>query len=54
MGQFVYAVLVTLTVIFAAIAVGRAAERAKRLEEERNRDIRSLAGVPTTSGPRPT
>ena len=34
-GQFFYAILVTLVVIFATIYVGRAAERAKRLEEER-------------------
>ena len=32
-GQFLYAVLITLVVIFATIAVSRAAERAKRLEE---------------------
>ena len=32
-GQFVYALLITLVVIFATIAVSRAAERAKRLEE---------------------
>jgi hypothetical protein len=35
-GQFVYATLITIVVIFAAIAVGRAAERAKKAEEERN------------------
>jgi uncharacterized membrane protein len=29
-GQFVYAIIITLVVIFATIAVGRAAERAKR------------------------
>ena len=34
-GQFVYAALITIVVIFAAIAVSRAAERAKRAEEER-------------------
>src|ERR687885_113501 len=34
-GQFVYAVLITLVVIFATIAVSRAAERAKKAEEER-------------------
>jgi hypothetical protein len=33
-GQFVYATLITIVVIFAAIAVSRAAERAKRTEEE--------------------
>ncbi len=31
-------------VIFATIAVGRAAERAKRLEEERSRGILGLGG----------
>jgi hypothetical protein len=34
-GQFVYATLITIVVIFAAIAVGRAAARAKRDEENR-------------------
>ncbi len=34
-GQFFYAVLVTIAVIFATIYVGRAAERAKKAEEER-------------------
>jgi Family of unknown function (DUF5654) len=34
-GQFLYATLITLAVIFAAIAVSRAAERAKQAEEER-------------------
>ena len=38
-GQFVYAGLITLIVIFATIAVGRAAERAKKLEEERSRGL---------------
>jgi Family of unknown function (DUF5654) len=33
-GQFLYATLITLVVIFAAITVSRAAERAKRTEEE--------------------
>jgi len=33
-GQFFYATLVTIVVIFAAIAVSRAAERAKKDEEE--------------------
>ncbi len=32
-GQFAYAVLITLVVIFATIAVSRAADRAKRVEE---------------------
>ena len=34
-GQFLYAILVTIVVIFATIYVGRAAERAKKAEEER-------------------
>ncbi len=34
-GQFLYATLITLVVIFATLAVGRAAERAKKVEEER-------------------
>lgn len=34
-GQFFYAILVTLVVIFATIYVGRAAERAKQAEVER-------------------
>ena len=34
-GQFFYAILVTLAVIFATIYVGRAAERAKKAEAER-------------------
>ena len=34
-GQFFYAVLVTLAVIVATIYVGRAAERAKKAEEAR-------------------
>jgi uncharacterized BrkB/YihY/UPF0761 family membrane protein len=38
-GQFVYAVIITLVVIFATIAVSRAAERAKKLEEERSRGL---------------
>jgi nitric oxide reductase large subunit len=33
-GQFLYAVLITLIVIFATIAVSRAAERAKKEEAE--------------------
>jgi hypothetical protein len=36
-GQFIYAIIITLVVIFATIAVARAADRAKRLEEERSR-----------------
>ena len=38
-GQFVYAAIITLIVIFVTITVGRAAERAKRLEEERSRGL---------------
>jgi hypothetical protein len=34
-GQSLYATLITFVVIFAAIAVGRTAERAKKVEEER-------------------
>jgi uncharacterized membrane protein len=34
-GQFIYAIIITLIVIFATMAVSRAAERAKRLEEQR-------------------
>ena len=34
-GQFFYAILVTVVVIFATIYVSRAAERAKKAEEER-------------------
>jgi hypothetical protein len=35
-GQFVYATLITIIAIFAAIAVSRAAESAKKAEEERH------------------
>ncbi len=34
-GQFFYAILITIVVIIATIYVGRAAERAKKAEEER-------------------
>ena len=34
-GQFLYAILITLVVIFATIYIGRAAEKAKKAEEER-------------------
>jgi uncharacterized BrkB/YihY/UPF0761 family membrane protein len=34
-GQFFYAILITLVVIFATIAVSRAAERTKKAEAER-------------------
>lgn len=43
-GQFTYAVLITLAVIFATIAVSRAAERAKKLEEERGRGLFGRSG----------
>ncbi len=46
-GQFVYAALITLVVVFATIAVSRAAERAKRLEEERDRGL--LGGLRSRS-----
>jgi riboflavin biosynthesis pyrimidine reductase len=35
-GQFLYATLITLVVIFATIAVTRAAQRAKKDEEEQS------------------
>lgn len=35
-GQFLYAVLITFVVIFATIAVSRAAERAKKDEARQN------------------
>jgi hypothetical protein len=38
-AKFFYAVLITLVVIFATMAVSRAAERAKKLEEERNKSL---------------
>jgi hypothetical protein len=38
-GQFFYAILIMLVVIFATISVGRAAEQAKKAEEERNRGL---------------
>jgi uncharacterized membrane protein len=40
-GQFVYAIIITLVVIFATIAVSRAAERAKLAEERRRIDERT-------------
>jgi len=33
-GQFLYAALITIVVIFATISVARAAERTKKAEEE--------------------
>ena len=41
-AKIFYAVLVTIIVIFATIAVSRAAERAKKLEEERNKGLLGL------------
>ena len=38
-GQFVYALIITAIVIFAMIVVSRAAERAKKLEEERSKGL---------------
>jgi uncharacterized phage infection (PIP) family protein YhgE len=38
-GQFLYAALITIVVIFATIAVSRAAVRAKKAEEERSRGL---------------
>jgi Family of unknown function (DUF5654) len=40
-GQFLYAFLITLVVIFATIAVSRAAERARLLEERRRLEDRT-------------
>jgi uncharacterized membrane protein len=40
-GQFVYAIMITLVVIFATIAVSRAAERAKLKEERRQLEERT-------------
>jgi uncharacterized BrkB/YihY/UPF0761 family membrane protein len=41
-AKFFYAFLVTLVVIFATIAVSRAAERAKKIEEEQNKGLLGL------------
>ena len=41
-AKFFYALIVTLIVIFATISVARAAERAKRLEAERDRGLLGL------------
>ena len=38
-GQFVYALIITAIVIIATIVVSRAAERAKKLEEERSKGL---------------
>ncbi len=48
-GQFVYAMLITLVVILATIAVSRAAERANRVEEwlegEQGKGLLPLKGI---------
>ncbi|CAA9436825.1 MAG: hypothetical protein AVDCRST_MAG80-974 [uncultured Rubrobacteraceae bacterium] len=41
-AKLFYAVLVTIVVIIATIAVSRAAERAKKLEEEQNKGLLGL------------
>jgi hypothetical protein len=41
-AKLFYALLVTLVVIFATIAVSRAAERTKKLEEEQNKGLLGL------------
>ncbi len=38
-AKFFYALIITLIVIFATITVSRAAERAKKLEEERSKGL---------------
>ncbi len=43
-GQFIYAAVITLIVVFATIAVSRAAARAKKAEEERDKGILGLGG----------
>jgi uncharacterized membrane protein len=40
-GQFIYAIIITLVVIFATIAVSRAAERARLVEERRRLEERT-------------
>jgi len=40
-GQFIYAIIITLVVIFATIAVSRAAERARLVEERRRLEDRT-------------
>jgi uncharacterized membrane protein len=40
-GQFVYAIIITLVVIFTTIAVSRAAERARLVEERRRLEDRT-------------
>ena len=41
-AKFFYALIVTLVVIFATISVSRAAERTKKLEAERNKELLGL------------
>ena len=41
-AKFGYAVIITLVVIVATISVGRAAERAKKLEAERDKGLLGL------------
>jgi hypothetical protein len=41
-ARFFYAILVTLLVIFATMAVARAAVRAKRFEAERDKGLLGL------------
>ena len=41
-AKFGYAIIITLVVIFATITVGRAAERAKKLEAEQDKGILGL------------
>ena len=41
-AKIFYAVLVTIVVIFATIVVSRAAERAKKLEEEQDKGLLGL------------
>jgi hypothetical protein len=41
-AKFGYALIITLVVIFATISVGRAAERAKKFEVERDKGILGL------------
>ncbi|HSK99042.1 MAG TPA: DUF5654 family protein [Rubrobacteraceae bacterium] len=43
-AKFFYAILVTFVVIFATVAVARAAERAKKLEAERDRGALGRSG----------
>ena len=40
-GQFLYAIIITLVVIFATISVSRAAERARLAEERRRLEERT-------------